>query len=176
MQVGANAVVWYYTDMKPTVYVETSVISYLTARPSRDILAAAWQKATRRWWLTHRDRFDLFTSQLVLEEAGEGHPEAAERRLKALSGISLLTMPRLVADLADELLRQGALPLVATDDALHVAAASYHGLDYLVTWNCRHINNGETKALMRRVCAVKGFNCPEICTPLELMGDEHDER
>lgn len=162
--------------VKPTVYVETSVVSYLTARPTRDVLATAWQRATRIWWANQRFRFDLFTSELVDEECGEGHPEAANRRMVVLAKIPHLTLPRAVADLADKLMRKGALPASAATDALHVAVSAYHDLDYLLTWNCRHINNGETKNLMRSVCANQGYVCPEICTPLELMEGRTDVR
>jgi predicted nucleic acid-binding protein len=158
-----------------TVYIETSVVSYLTALPARDLLAAAWQNATSRWWEGQRQHFELFTSQLVIDEAGKGHPEAAKRRLQSLADIPHLSMPDAVTDLAKALLQEGALPNRATDDALHVAISAYHGVDYLLTWNCRHIDNAEMKPLIRSVCAVHGHICPEICTPLELMGEE-DER
>jgi predicted nucleic acid-binding protein len=157
-----------------TVYIETSIVSYLTALPARDLLAAAWQSASSRWWETQRQRFALFTSQLVVAEAGEGHPEAAQRRLHALADIPNLSMPDPVSDLAAALLTGGALPRKATDDALHVAVCAYHGVDYLLTWNCRHIDNAEMKPLMRSVCAVHGYACPEICTPLELMGEDDE--
>nr|VFK64183.1 MAG: Predicted nucleic acid-binding protein, contains PIN domain [Candidatus Kentron sp. UNK]VFK71007.1 MAG: Predicted nucleic acid-binding protein, contains PIN domain [Candidatus Kentron sp. UNK] len=157
-----------------TIYIETSIVSYLTARPSRDLLAAAWQSATSDWWETQRQRFEIFTSQLVLDEAGEGNPEAAQRRLYALAGIPLLSMPEPTTDLAEALLVSGALPTKAADDALHIAVCAYHGVDYLLTWNCRHIDNAETKPMMRRVCALHGYTCPEICVPLELMGETDD--
>jgi predicted nucleic acid-binding protein len=156
------------------VYIETSIVSYLTARPARDLLAAAWQNATSRWWEVRRPLFELFTSQLVLDEASEGHPEAAQRRLRALSGLPHLPMPDPVTELATVLLAEGALPKKATDDALHLAVCAYHGVDYLLTWNCRHLDNAELKPLMRSVCDLHGCVCPEICTPLELMG-ENDE-
>lgn len=158
-----------------TVYIETSIVSYLTARPARDLLAVAWQNSTTHWWDTQRHRFDLFTSQLVIEEAEQGHVRAAQARLAALAGIPLLAIPMPVESLAQALVVAGALPRVATDDALHVAVSAYHGIDYLLTWNCRHIANAEMKPLMRRICALHGYACPEICTPLELMGDADDE-
>ncbi len=167
---------WYDASPMKTIYLETSIVSYLTARPARDLLAAAWQNATSRWWETQRHRFDIFTSQLVVEEAGQGHAEAAKRRLDALAGIPRLSMPDSVVELAQALLVEGALPRTATDDALHVAVSAYHGIAYLLTWNCRHIDNAEMKPLMRSVCAVQGYTCPEICTPIELMGDDEDER
>lgn len=157
-----------------TVYIETSIVSYLTARPARDLLAAAWQNATSRWWETQRQRFELFTSQLVVDEANEGHPEAAQRRRETLASLPQLSMPDAVTELAIALLAEGALPQKATDDAFHVAVCAYHGIDYLLTWNCRHIANAEMKPLMRSVCAVHGYACPEICTPLELMGEDDE--
>jgi len=157
-----------------TIYIETSIVSYLTALPARDLLAAAWQNATSSWWQTQRQRFELFTSQLVIDEAGQGHPQAAQRRLQSLADIPHLSMPDPVIDLATALLDEGALPENATDDALHVAVSAYHGVDYLLTWNCRHIDNAEMKPRMRSVCAVHGYACPEICTPLELMGEDDE--
>jgi len=153
-----------------TVYIETSIVSYLTARPARDLLAAAWQNATTRWWDTQRRQFELFTSQLVIEEASLGDEEMASRRLDVLTPLPHLSMPAEVTELAGYLLADGALPHAATDDALHVAVSAYHGIDYLLTWNCRHIDNAQTKPIMRSVCAIHGYTCPEICTPLELMG------
>ena len=157
-----------------TVYIETSIVSYLTARPARDLLAAAWQNATSRWWEARRLEFELFTSQLVVDEASEGHPDAAERRLRTLSGLPHLPMPNPVTDLASVLLAEGALPEKAADDALHLAVCAYHGIDYLLTWNCRHLDNAEMKPVMRSVCAVHGYACSEICTPLELMGEDDE--
>jgi len=157
-----------------TLYVETSIVSYLTALPARDLVAAAWQNATSSWWETQRRRFELFTSQLVIDEAGQGHPAAAQRRLQSLADIPHLPMADPVIDLATALLNEGALPEKASDDALHVAVSAYHGVDYLLTWNCRHIENAEMKPRIRSGCAVHGYTCPEICTPLELMGDDDE--
>ncbi len=157
-----------------TVYIETSIVSYLTALPARDLLAAAWQNATSQWWEAQRQRFDLYTSQLVADEAAKGDPQAAERRLAALTGITHLSMPDPVIELATRLQDEGALPKKAIDDAVHVAVCAYHGVDYLLTWNCRHIDNAEMKPLMRSVCAVLGYRCPEICTPMELMGGDYE--
>ena len=153
-----------------TVYIETSIISYLTARPSSDLVAAAWQKATVDWWDTQRGRFGLFVSNVVIEEAGQGDAEAAGRRLEALTGIPLLKITDGVVSLAKALIRARAVPEKALDDALHIAVSAAHGVDYLLTWNCRHIDNAETKPIIRGICAADGFSCPEICTPPELMG------
>ena len=161
--------------MGKRVYIETSVISYLTARPSRQILAAAWQQVTQEWWDKHRTRFDLFASELVLAEAGQGDPDAAQKRIEKLKGIPDLEVTSDVVVLAKKLVADGALPNDAMDDAMHVAVSAVHGVDYLLTWNCRHLDNAELKPLIRSVCAVAGYRCPEICTPQELMGiQDHD--
>jgi predicted nucleic acid-binding protein len=158
--------------MKPKVYIETSVISYLASRETNKIPAAAWRQATLDWWSSQRLRFDLFTSELVVEESEQGHPDAAQRRLDALADIPRLSVLSGVSELAGALLKEGALPAVASDDAMHVAIAAYHGVDYLLTWNCRHIDNAEKKPVIRKVCTLKGYVCPEIGTPLELMGGD----
>lgn len=157
-----------------TVYVETSVVSYLTARAASSLLAAAWQTATVEWWDTHRPRFDLCTSALTTEEAERGDPEAAARRLEALSGIAMLPVTDDVASLADQLVQRGALPAGAQNDAVHIAVSAVHGVDYLLTWNFRHLANAETKPLVREVCEQQGYASPEICTPSELMGGAED--
>ncbi len=157
------------------VYIETSVISYLTARPSRQILAAAWQQTTQEWWDNRRTRFRLFTSELVFAEAGQGDPVAAGKRIGKLEGIPNLEVTDDVIVLAKKLVSDGALPAEAVDDAMHIAVSAVHGMDYLLTWNCSHLDNAEMKPLIRSVCAVAGYRCPEICTPQELMGDQgHD--
>jgi hypothetical protein len=159
---------------KKTVYIETSIVSYLTARPSSDLLAAAWQKTTVDWWETQRSRFDLYTSDVVLEEAGRGDSDAVARRLEALAGIPLLAVTDAVPALSKVLIREGALPTKAVGDSLHIALSAVHGIDYLLTWNCRHIDNAEMKPVIRGVCITQGHTCPEICTPQELMGMSED--
>ena len=156
------------------VYIETSIVSYLTALPTDELLAAAWQNTTCQWWDRFRGSYELVTSSLVLEEAGHGHADAANRRLEALKGIPNLRLYDEITRLAELLVATGALPQKATDDAMHVAFAAYHNIDYLLTWNCRHIDNAAKKPLIRKTCAEHGFVCPEICTPLELMGDDND--
>jgi predicted nucleic acid-binding protein len=119
--------------------------------------------------------FDLYASELVLEEAGRGDKKAAQKRLKNLESIPLLTITDSAVELSRKLLEQGALPEKATDDALHIALTSVHNIDYLMTWNCRHIDNAETKPIIRSVIIANGYFCPEICTPQELMGGELNE-
>ena len=155
-----------------SVYIETSIASYLTARPSRDLRAAAWQQTTIQWWEQERPKHDLFTSELVLAEARAGDADAARRRLAALDEFPLLAVTDDAKDLADRLMADGGIPAHAEADALHIAVASVHGMDYLLTWNCRHIDNAATKPLIRSICAVAGYTCPEICTPLELLSEE----
>ena len=159
---------------KKTIYIETSVVSFLTARPTGDLLVAAWQKITVDWWDMQRNRFDLYTSDITVEEAGRGSPEAGKLRLGALSGIPILPTTEAVVELSKALLQGKALPAKALNDALHIAVSAVHGIDYLLTWNCRHLDNAETKPVIRSVCAIHGYASPEICTPQELMGGFDD--
>ena len=152
---------------KPKVYVETSVVSYLTAVPSRDLIRAAHQELTIEWW-EHRDRFELYAGEAVMQEAAAGHPEPAARRLAALAECILLAVNQSVVDVAAALLRANALPAKAMVDAIHVAAAAVHGIDYLLTWNCKHIANATMRGIIERTCREAGFEPPTICTPEEL--------
>jgi len=154
--------------MKSRVYIETSVVSYLTALPSRDIVQAAHQQITRDWWAA-REQFDLFTSQVVLDEAAQGHPEAAARRLSALDGVALLDLTEQARDLAARFLAGGAMPAKAATDALHVAVAVIHGMEYLLTWNCSHIANASIRGKIETMCRLSNLQPPLICTPEELV-------
>jgi predicted nucleic acid-binding protein len=154
--------------MKPKLYLETSIASYLTARPSHDLIRAAHQQLTRDWWET-RSSFDLYTSQLVLDEARAGNVEAAGRRLSVLSEAMLLELTPETAWLAREILSQGGMPVKAYIDAAHVALAAVHGLDYLLTWNCAHIANAAMRGRIEMICRATGFEPPVICTPVELV-------
>lgn len=154
---------------KFSVYIETSIISYLAAKPSRDLLTAACQQITLEWWEDKRNEYNLFTSELVVAEAKIGDQDAAAKRLKLLRGVSELKITDDVRQIAATLVAQGALPGKAQADALHIAIAAVHGMDYLLTWNCRHIDNPATKPLVRKVCSEEGCLCPEICTPIEIM-------
>ena len=155
-----------------TVYVETSVISYLVSLPSRDLRVAAWQQITTQWWEQEKSKYELFTSELVLAEAAAGDPSAAQKRIDKLNGIPYLNVSDEAKVLAARLIADGGMPAHAEADALHVATASVHAIDYLLTWNCRHIDNATTKPVVRSICAVAGYACPEICTPLELLSEE----
>ena len=154
---------------KPTVYVETSVVSYLTARTNADLITAAHQKATQDWWADRRQDFDLHVSAFVLAEAEGGNPEAAQRRLDALAGIPTLELLPQIETLATALLASGAVPAKARLDALHIATAAVHAMNYLLTWNFRHIANAEKWGEIEVVCQRMGIKMPRICSPLELM-------
>jgi predicted nucleic acid-binding protein len=153
--------------MKASVYVETTIPSYLTAWPSRDLVRAAHQQITREWW-ARREGFELFTSRLVIQECQAGDEEAAADRLAALTGIPLLEQGTDVAELAEALLREVPLPGKAAADALHIATAAAHGMLYLLTWNCTHIANAALRPRIEAVCRGAGFEPPLICTPEEL--------
>lgn len=152
------------------VYIETTIVSYLTARPSRDLIIAAHQQITNEWWENRRDDFDLYTSQFVIKESSAGDAEMATMRLDALDGIALLATNKEVFDLAGLLVKKGPLPEKAEIDALHIAVAARHGMDYLLTWNCKHIANAELQAGIGKLCRAAGFEPPVICTPEELLG------
>ncbi len=162
--------------MKPRVYVETTIPSYLTAWPSRDLVRAAHQQITREWW-NGRDAFALFSSRLVIQECQAGDPQAAADRLSVLAGVPLLEQTTATATLAEALLRGVPLPERAAADALHIAIAAVHGMDYLLTWNCTHIANVTLRPLIESVCRSAGYVPPLICTPEELpTGGQHDDR
>jgi len=154
--------------MKPTVYIETSIISYLTARPSNDVRALANQSITLEWWDVQRPNFELFISEFVVSEASLGHPEAAQRRLSALGGIAELRSSPEVDTLSLALIRNNALPTKAEMDAFHVAIAAVNGIEYLLTWNCTHIANALTRPKIEATCRELGYEPPIICTPQEL--------
>lgn len=155
---------------KAKVYLETSAVSYLTARPTGDPIAVAHQVVTRRWW-KRRKRFDLYCSQMVVAEAGDGDAAAARRRLAALRGIPLLQTTDAVERFATVVMKAANLPKNAAEDALHIALATVHGMDYLLTWNCKHIANAEIRNAVAAVTYGHGYGAPVICTPEELMGD-----
>lgn len=156
---------------KPRVYVETTILSYLTALPSRDLVRAAHQQVTVEWWAS-RDHFSLFVSEAVLAEARRGDPAAAARRLQVADDLEVLAATVEAQSLASALLRSAALPKKAAIDAVHVAMAAVHGMDFLLTWNCTHIANAIMRPRIEAVCEADGFQAPVICTPEELVEQE----
>ena len=155
--------------MAERVYIETTVVSYLTARPYRDVVIAGHQQVTHEWWDTRRESYELCISQLVRKEAGAGDAQAAQERLEVLKAMTLLETSDQALDLAKELIQAGALPAKAADDALHIAVAAMNGIPYLLTWNCRHLANATMRPVIEAVCAGKGVKAPIICTPEELL-------
>jgi len=158
----------YDPVVKPKVYLETTVISYLAARPSRDIVVAAHQELTRQWWEQRCQDYHLVISEVVLREAADGDSEAAERRSAILAGIDVLEVGQAALDLANELVRRRAVPDVAAEDALHIAIAVTNGVEYLLTWNCAHIANAAMRRAIDDVCVQQGYEPTVLCTPEEL--------
>jgi len=153
---------------KPAIYVETSVLSYLVARRSRDLVVAAHQQVTVEWWRTQRQNYDLFISQIVIDEARKGEPEMAAKRMAVIEDLSLLEINEDVTHLADSLVASRAVPKKAAADAIHISVACVGGVDYLLTCNCKHIANAKMRDAIERTCRSAGYTTPIICTPEEL--------
>jgi len=160
--------------MKPRVYLETTIPSYLTAWPSRDLVRAAHQQVTREWWEKRRTDFEVYISQVVPRECQAGDPTAASDRLAVLQDLPLLEQTEEATQLAQALVEQVPLLERAAVDALHVAVAAVHGMDYLLTWNCTHIANATLRGPIESVCRGNGYEPPAICTPDELLAVEGD--
>jgi len=154
--------------MKSKVYVETTVISYLAASPSRDIVVAAHQQLTKAWW-DQRARFELFVSQAVVDEASRGDANVAKRRLVLLHNIPVLGLSDDVHEFAKRLLAAGAVPAKAALDGLHIGVTALNRMEYLLTWNCAHIANAAVRGKIEETCRSAGLRAPIICTPEELM-------
>jgi hypothetical protein len=156
--------------MKEAVYIETSVVSYFTSRPSRDIIVLAHQEITRQWWPKAVQRFDVFISEVVVEEAGAGDPGAAKMRLAELKDFQHLELNEKVEKMAQIYIEQLNIPQKAIRDAVHIAVASVHNIDYLVTWNCTHLANAQIIKRLIKINKRHSVRTPIICTPEELMG------
>ena len=157
--------------MSEPVYIETSLVGYLTARPSNNLILMANLGITQEWWDTRRDQFTLYISQVVLEEVARGDAEMANRRLEILRDFPLLEVNESVQSLATQFLTKSNLPAKASDDALHIAVATLYGLDYLLTWSCKHIANAQIQKKLAQISIEAGYELPTICTPYELMGE-----
>ena len=155
--------------MKPKVYLETTTISYYAARPSRDIVMAAHQQLTQEWWQSRRNDFDLFISQIVLQEVNQGDEEAIQRRLAMLESIPEIEVNPEAVALAQALVSDGIVPQKAAADALHIAIATVQGMDYLLTWNLKHLANAVIRNAITDACRQRGYEPPVICTPEELL-------
>ena len=156
--------------MSETVYIETSILGYLTARPSRDIVVAANIEVTKEWWNIRRGDFQLYSSQAVVKETSQGDVVIASQRLEILANLSLLDLNQAVLDLAEQFLERSNLPAKADVDAVHIAAATVHGMDYLLTWNCKHIANAQIQGKLAEISLDFGYELPILCTPYELLG------
>ena len=159
-----------------TVYIETSIVSHATARPSSDPNIATLQVQARDWWRIERPKFDLVTSQLVINEASAGDPDAAGDRLKLLAGVPLIPIADEVRQIAGALVSPSLMPAKAAADALHVAAAAFAGVEYLLTQNCRHIANAHTLPMVYAILADRGYGGLLICTPAEFLGELYDDK
>lgn len=155
--------------MPSPVYVEASIISYITGRLTRNVVVTAHQQLTHRWWNSRRHRYELFVSQLVLQEVGEGNPGMANQRLAAVRNFPVLAVTREAVGLAERPMQFRSLPAKARVDALHIGIAAVHGMEYLLTWNCRHIANARMRTRIEMVCREGGYEPPIMCTPEELM-------
>jgi predicted nucleic acid-binding protein len=153
----------------PTLYIETTVVSYLAGRPSRDTLVLAHQEVTRQWWDTSRAGYALFVSPLVIEESGRGDPDVAKRRLSLLNGVEVLDGNSQAQELAGRIETLLQLPARARADAVHLAFAVHYELDYLLTWNCAHLANARNLRLLADFARSEGVWLPVICTPDEMV-------
>lgn len=161
--------------MKKTVYIESSVISYLVARPSRDLIIAGHQASTAEWWQEHLPQYEAFISPLVIEEISAGDPGAAAERLRAVENLPSLSISEEAEAIAEALLGSMAVPANSARDALHIAIAAAQGIDYLLTWNFKHINNASTRTLVTNVVSNFELQSAVLCSPEELMGDDDAE-
>ena len=157
-----------------TAYIETTIPSYYTARNARSVLQAGRQLATRDWWDSGCSGFDLVTSTETLNEAGAGKREMAKARLELLKGIRVLPVTESVAGLARRLVFSGLVPAIAAPDAVHIALASANRIDFLVTWNFKHIANPRTRERLRATINEEGHHMPVMCSPEELLNDDED--
>jgi predicted nucleic acid-binding protein len=157
--------------MSETVYIETSILGYLTARSTKNLILAANMEITKDWWASRRSAFTLYTSEAVLDEVAQGDPAIAAQRLEILRDFPLLALNQDVQGLAAQFLIRSSLPSKAKVDAIHIAAATVHGIDYLLTWNCKHIANAQIQGKLAEISLDFGYVLPVLCTPSELMGD-----
>ena len=157
------------THMTETVYIETSILGYLTARSTDNLIVAANIKITQDWWDEYSNSLVLYTSEIVEDEAAMGDPKIASQRLNLLQSLTFLDLTEEARDLAEEFLRQSNLPSKASNDALHMALATVYGLDYLLTWNCKHMANSQIQRKLSEISRDLGYKLPFVCTPYEFM-------
>jgi predicted nucleic acid-binding protein len=152
-----------------SIYVETTIVSYFTARPSRDLVTAARQEATRELWPKLVSEYDSYISVLVQQEAGKGDKEQAASRLRAIEMFPVLDVDEAADALASKIIEGHGIPEENPEDALHIAVAAVNGIDVLITWNFAHLNNPFTRMIVRQIVENMGYRCPELCSPDELL-------
>src|SRR5438045_616567 len=153
-----------------SVYLETTFISYLVARPSRDVIVAGHQQTTQDWWANRRSEFECSVSQVVIDEASLGDPTEVQKRLAVINDLATLDVTADAKALTKAIMAAGMLPPHAFPDAAHVAVSAVHAVDYLLTWNCKHLANAQIARRIAVVCEQLSHKMPIICTPEELMG------
>jgi predicted nucleic acid-binding protein len=158
-----------YVFHRPRLYLETTIPSLLTARPSRDLGKARLQGITARWWNSWRTQFEVYTSRVVREEVAVGDCEAVQRRLHFLKRIRTLERTSNSVALAAELLKRSGLPPTAKKDAEHIAIAAVHRMEFLLSWNCAHLANAQTTPRIATICRSEGYSPPILCTPEQLL-------
>ena len=154
-----------------TVYLETTFISYLVAFPSRDLVVAAHQQVTNDWWNYQKEKYECYISEIVIDESSAGDEKEIQKRLKIIDELKLLDLTKEVDELTKAILKSGVIPPKAVRDAAHIAVATVHEVDYLLTWNCTHIANAHILKKIEKICILSGFQMPTICTPENLMED-----
>ena len=158
-----------------TVYLETTFVSYLVSIPARDLVAASHQQLTRDWWQFRRDDFRCVVSPVVIDEISVGDKTEIRKRLEVVGLLEVLAVSDDAESLAESIMDAGVLPAKAIRDAAHIAVAAVHGVDYLLTWNCRHLANAQIARRIQTICHEQGFEMPLICTPAELLEETTDE-
>lgn len=155
--------------MKKRIYVETTVVSYFTAKPSRDIMVAGHQEATRKLWPELSAKYETYISALVFEEARKGDPDQAQMRIEAIEPFPMLDIDDEARTLAQKIITGKGIPAEYPEDALHIAVAAVNGIEVVITWNFAHLNNPFTRKMVRQIIEGEGYGCPEICSPEELL-------
>jgi predicted nucleic acid-binding protein len=155
--------------MKKRLYIETTVVSYLTAKPSRDIMVAGHQEATRELWPELSAKYETYISALVFEEARKGDPDQAQMRIEAIEPFPMLDIDDEARTLAQKIITGKGIPAEYPEDALHIAVAAVNGIEVVITWNFAHLNNPFTRKMVRQIIEGEGYGCPEICSPEELL-------
>jgi predicted nucleic acid-binding protein len=159
--------------MKEKVYIETSIVSYLISKSNRDIVISAKQELTKEWWNEYSGLYKMFVSDLVINEISQGDPLYSKQRLKIVNKIPILETTEQAINIAKVITDKKILPVKATDDILHIAIAITHGIDYLLTWNCKHIANAHIIKSIESIAKQFNKQIPVLCTPLEILGGNH---